>query len=58
MAALVSVLIGLATALGVWCAASVVALPILVLCVRSQVRANARMTAQMQREDWLAAMRS
>ncbi len=54
MTALLSALVTIATVLGIWCAASVVSVPILVLCVRSQVRVNARITRELRRREWLA----
>jgi hypothetical protein len=54
MTALLSALITAATVLGIWCAASVVSVPILVLCVRSQERQNARLTREQRRREWLA----
>ncbi len=58
MTALLSALASAASILGIWCAVSLLSFPILVLCVRSQERANARLTSQLRREDWAAAMRS
>lgn len=57
MTALASALLAIARVLGVWCAASVVSFPILVLCVRTQARANARITRELRREEWSAAAR-
>jgi hypothetical protein len=57
MTALASALVGVATILGIWCAASVVSFPILVICVRSQARLNARITRRLRQEDWAAATR-
>lgn len=54
MTALLSALITATTVLGIWCAASVVSVPILVLCVRSQERQNARLTREQRRREWLA----
>lgn len=52
MTALLSALIAIATVVGLWFAAAVVSVPILVVCVRSQGRANARRAAQVRREGW------
>jgi hypothetical protein len=57
MTALLSALVGVATILGFWCAVSVVSVPILVLCVRSQERSNARLTARMRRAEWASGSR-
>ncbi len=55
MTALLSALVTAATVLGLWCAASVVSVPIVVLCVRSQARANDRRSRDERRRDWRAA---
>ena len=57
MPALVSALVGLATVLGLWFAVSLVSAPVLVLCIRSQARANARLTSALRRRAWPAALR-
>lgn len=57
MTALLSALLGLATILGVWCALSVLSVPILVLAVRSQGRANARRAAALRRDAWSRSAR-
>ncbi len=57
MTALVPALVGLATVLGLWSAVSLVSAPILVLCVRSQARANARLTSALRRREWSATLR-
>ncbi len=53
-----SALVGVASVLGIWCAASVITLPILVLAVRTQARLNARITRRLRRDEWAAATRS
>jgi hypothetical protein len=58
MTALTSALASVASVLGIWCAVSLVSFPVLVLCVRLQERANARLTSQVRRQDWAAATRS
>lgn len=57
MTALTSALFSLASILGIWFAASVASVPILVLCVRSQARANARLASEQRRRDWSAGSR-
>jgi hypothetical protein len=51
-----SALAGIGTILGVWCAVSVLSVPLLVLCVRTQERANARLTCRMRRQDWASSV--
>ncbi len=58
MTAVASALLALALFLAAWTALSVLSLPVLVLCVRSQARANARATHRLQRAGWGAAQRS
>lgn len=43
--------------LAAWSALSVLSVPVLALCVRSQARANARVTHRAQRAAWEAARR-
>ncbi len=57
MTALVSALVTVATILGLWFGVSVLSVPILVLAVRSQERANARLTARMRRSQWTSGAR-
>jgi heme exporter protein D len=57
MHAAVSALLLLATFLAAWTAVAVASVPILVLCVRSQARANARLTRGLERRAWAAARR-
>ena len=56
MPALVSAVVGLATVLGLWFAVSLVSAPVLVLCLRSQARANARLTSALRRREWSATL--
>lgn len=57
MTALASALASLATILGVWSAASLLSVPVLVLCVRTQARANARLTRRLRRGAWTDSSR-
>ncbi len=57
MTAVLSALLALALLLAAWTALSVLSLPVLVLCVRSQARANARVTRRLERTAWEAAQR-
>ena len=57
MTAVVSALLLLAVFLAAWTALSVLSVPVLVLCVRSQARANARVTHRLRRTTWEAARR-
>ncbi len=52
MTLVASALVALASVLGAWALVSVLATPMLVVCVRAQQRANARRTARLQREGW------
>jgi len=52
MSHLVSTLATLAGVLGIWTAASLVATPVLVLCLRGQARMNARFTREATRRAW------
>ncbi len=57
MTAVASALLMLALFLAAWTALSLVSLPVLVLCVRSRARANARATQRLERAAWQAAQR-
>ncbi len=57
MIAVSSVLLLSLVVLAAWCAASVVAVPVLARCVRSQARANARLTRRLSRDAWADAHR-
>jgi hypothetical protein len=57
MTAVLSALLLLAVFLAAWTALSVLSVPVLVLCVRSRARANARATHRLQRAGWEAARR-
>lgn len=52
MSHLVSTLATVAGFLGIWTAASLVATPVLVLCLRGQARSNARFTREATRRAW------
>jgi hypothetical protein len=54
MGALLSLLVTLASVLGIWTAVSFASAPVLVWSMRSQARANARRTAAARRADWIA----
>jgi len=58
MTAVVSTLLAVALFLAAWAALSVIAVPVLVVCVRSQAKANARITRRLGRAGWTAAGRS
>jgi len=53
MTALLSTALTLASVLGIWTAAAVATAPVLVCCIRSQARANARRGGADRREAWL-----
>ncbi len=55
MTAVVSALLTFTLFLAAWTAVSVLSVPFLVVCVRSQARANARVTSRLQRQAWAAA---
>jgi hypothetical protein len=55
MSAIASAIATFATVLGIWTAASVLATPVLVLCLRGQARQNARFTRNTVREAWQSA---
>jgi len=57
-AAAVPSLVTIARILGAWTAISIVASPLLVLLVRVQARANARLTGRLRRDGWIAAQRA
>jgi len=50
-----SAILTVLTVLGIWTAASLVATPVVVLCLRGQARVNARCTQALRREAWSAA---
>jgi hypothetical protein len=52
-----SALLSLASVLGLWTAASLLATPVLVVCMRSRARANARCADELRREAWANALR-
>jgi hypothetical protein len=53
MSALLSTVLTLASVLGLWTAVSLATAPVLVCCIRSQARANARRCGADRREAWL-----
>ncbi|MFT3917356.1 MAG: hypothetical protein QM704_25700 [Anaeromyxobacteraceae bacterium] len=55
MDAIFQVLATVATVLGIWTAASVVATPVFVLALRSTARINARFDQEARRDAWLSA---
>lgn len=55
MTVVASALIAFGTLLAAWFALSLLSVPVLVVCVRSQQRANARRTARMRRDGWARA---
>jgi hypothetical protein len=57
MTAALSALLLLAAFLAAWTGLSVLWAPVLVLCIRSRARANARMTHRLERQAWAAARR-
>ncbi len=57
MTAAVSALLTFTLFLAAWTAVSVLSVPILVLCVRSQARVNARVTHRLQAQGWAARHR-
>ncbi len=58
MAAVVSALLAVALFLAAWAALSVLAVPVLAVCVRSRARGNARITRRLGRDGWTSASRS
>ena len=58
MTGVASALFTVASILGIWTAVSLVSTPVLVLCLRSQARVNARSTGQVRREAWSEWTRS
>lgn len=50
-----SVIASLLTVLGIWTATSLLATPVVVLCLRGQARVNARCTREVRRQSWAAA---
>jgi hypothetical protein len=52
MTGVASLLLDAAAILGVWTAASVLSVPLLVQCLRLQARVNARRTCELRREEW------
>lgn len=55
MSSVLPALMTAVTVLGIWTAASIVATPVLVLCLRSTARVNARFDQRARREAWRAA---
>jgi hypothetical protein len=52
MTGVASLLLDAATILGVWTAASVLSVPLVVQCLRMQARCNARRACELRREAW------
>jgi 1,4-dihydroxy-2-naphthoate octaprenyltransferase len=52
MTGVASVLLTAATILGIWSALSVLAVPVLVQCLRTQARQNSRRVSELYREAW------
>lgn len=55
MSALLSALVTVVSVLGIWTAVSLVTAPVVVCCIRSQTRANARRAVAERRQEWLLA---
>jgi hypothetical protein len=55
MSAITTTLFAVVSILGIWTAASVLAAPLLVVCLRSQARVNAQCTREARRRAWNAA---